>query len=59
MELEKEIKNEELLTKCKWSPFEGMKLKGFVERTFVNGRLVYDDGNFDGSARGREVRFYG
>ena len=53
------VKGDTLQTKCKWSPFEGMKLKGFVERTFVNGRLVYDDGNFDGSARGREVRFYG
>ncbi|MBI2530546.1 MAG: dihydroorotase [Candidatus Diapherotrites archaeon] len=53
------VNGDALQTKCRWSPFEGMKLKGFVEKTFVNGHLAYDNGNFDGSARGREVNFNG
>lgn len=53
------VKGDALHTKCRWSPFEGMKLKGFVEKTFVNGRLAYDNGAFDESAKGREVNFNG
>ncbi len=29
MNAEKKVKNEELFTKCKWSPFNGWKLKGW------------------------------
>lgn len=54
-----EVYGERLQTKCKWSPFEGMKLKGFVEKTFVNGNLAYDNGNFYESIKGKEVNFYG
>ncbi len=38
------VKGEELETKCKWSPFEGWKLKGKVMKTIRNGELVYDEG---------------
>ncbi|MBS3057265.1 MAG: dihydroorotase [Candidatus Diapherotrites archaeon] len=53
------VEGSRLQTKCKWSPFEGMKLKGVVEKTFVNGTLAYDNGAFDEGAKGREVGFYG
>ncbi|MFH1439776.1 MAG: dihydroorotate dehydrogenase electron transfer subunit [Candidatus Woesearchaeota archaeon] len=45
MEKEKIIKNKELLTKCRWSPFEGMKLKGWPVMTIVDGSIVFDDMN--------------
>ncbi|MEM4336056.1 MAG: dihydroorotase family protein [Candidatus Anstonellales archaeon] len=40
------VKGEELNTKCKWSPFEGMKLRGKVKAVIKEGRLIYEDGNF-------------
>ena len=42
LNLEKEVKNNELFTKCKWSPFNGWKLKGWPVATIVNGNLVFD-----------------
>ncbi|MFH1470774.1 MAG: dihydroorotase [Candidatus Micrarchaeota archaeon] len=38
------IKGEKLFTKCKWSPFEGRKLKGKIKRVFLRGNEVYRDG---------------
>lgn len=50
------VRSEDLLTKCKWSPYEGKILKGWPVMTIVNGNVVYDDGNvFD--VKGKEVRF--
>ena len=46
MNLEKEVKREEQHTKCGWSPYEGMILKGWPVMTFVNGNLVYDTKKF-------------
>lgn len=46
-----------LLYKCGWSPFEGHTFKSHVEKTFVNGHLVYDNGNFDESAKGSRLLF--
>lgn len=37
------IKEEELETKCKWSPFNGRTLKGKVMKTIVDGKLVFDE----------------
>ena len=38
------VRNEDLLTKCKWSPYEGKILKGWPVTTIVNGNVVYNDG---------------
>jgi len=32
-----------LFTKCCWSPFDGWKVKGKVERVFIRGRKVFED----------------
>ncbi|MBI2559068.1 amidohydrolase family protein [Candidatus Woesearchaeota archaeon] len=46
------VRNEDLLTKCKWSPFEGKILKGWPVMTIVNGNVVYDNGEvFDIKAK--------
>jgi len=47
IDLKKEIKikNELLFTKCKWSAFNGLKLKGAIIKTIVNGTLKFDEGN--------------
>ncbi|MEW6329602.1 MAG: amidohydrolase family protein, partial [Candidatus Micrarchaeota archaeon] len=39
------IDGEKLFTKCNWSPFEGRKLKGAVERVFLRGEEVFDGEN--------------
>ncbi len=41
---EYEIKNENLKTKCGWSPFAGRKVVGKVKTVFIRGRLVYENG---------------
>ena len=41
---EYEIKNEDLLTKCGWSPFAGQKVSGKVKRVFLHGQLVFENG---------------
>ena len=46
-----------LLYKCGWSPFEGHTFKSSIEKTFVNGHLVYDNGRFDESQFGMRLRF--
>ncbi|MBI2442833.1 MAG: dihydroorotase family protein [Candidatus Levybacteria bacterium] len=38
-----EISNDKLLTKCKWSPFNGWKVKGRVKRVFLRGEKVFED----------------
>lgn len=42
--LTKKIRNENLYTKCAWSPFHGWKLTGWPIMTFVNGILIFKDG---------------
>lgn len=38
------ITNENLQTKCKWSPFNGWKIKGKVKRVFLRGEKVFENG---------------
>ncbi|MBI2653984.1 amidohydrolase family protein [Candidatus Woesearchaeota archaeon] len=37
------VRNDDLLTKCKWSPYDGKILKGWAVMTIVNGNVVYDN----------------
>lgn len=39
-----EIKNENLFTKCKWSPFDGWKVTGMIRRVTLRGEEVFEDG---------------
>ena len=45
MEKITEIKNENIKSKCGWSPFDGEKLKGIPVATIVNGIIKMKDGN--------------
>jgi dihydroorotase len=44
MKQECEVDSSSFLSKAKYSPFDGMRVKGKATKTFVNGRLVMDDG---------------
>ena len=46
-----------ILSKCGWSPFEDYTFNSVIEKTFVNGKLVYDQGKFDESTKGERLRF--
>lgn len=37
------VKGKELKTKCKWSPFEGRKLKGAPVLTIVGGKVIFNN----------------
>lgn len=52
-----EVTNECILSKCKWSPVEGRTFNWKVEKTFVNGHLLYSDNQVDENYRGQELRF--
>jgi len=41
LDLTKEVKNENLKTKCVWSPFAGWNLKGWPVVTMLNGKTFY------------------
>ena len=38
------VEGDELETKCKWSPFEGRKMKGKADSVIYKGNLVLDEG---------------
>ena len=39
------VSKENIQSKCGWSPFEGESFYYFVNQTFVNGNLVYENNN--------------
>ena len=51
------VNKKDIYSKCGWSPFEGETFDVKVEKTFVNGQLVYDNGIFNESVRGRRLTF--
>ncbi|HRX31929.1 MAG TPA: dihydroorotase [Tenuifilaceae bacterium] len=52
-----EVTKESLYYKCGWSPLEGETLHNKVIMTMVNGRIVYNNGVFDESVKGKSLRF--
>jgi dihydroorotase len=57
MALERQVRNEEQLTKCGWSAWHGATLRGWPVRTWVRGNLVYADGRVAETPIGREATF--
>ncbi|MBF2013820.1 MAG: dihydroorotase [Rivularia sp. T60_A2020_040] len=53
----KQVRREELVTKCGWSPFEGWNLTGWPVTTIVGGEVVYHKGELNTSIRGRALTF--
>ncbi len=52
-----QVNKSNILYKCGWSPFEGTTFQSQVLYTFVNGKLVYDNGNFRDGFFGRRLLF--
>jgi dihydroorotase len=51
------VTKENLLYKCGWSPLEGTTFNSKVMQTFVNGKLVYDNGLFQENIFGMPIDF--
>ncbi|WP_258103263.1 dihydroorotase [Marinoscillum sp. MHG1-6] len=52
-----EVKSENILSKCGWSPFTGHHFKSTIEHVFVSGHLAYSQGRFDESTKGQRINF--
>ena len=52
-----EVTKECILSKCGWSPMEGQTFHAKVEKTFVNGQMVYNGSHVNTLSRGQELRF--
>ena len=46
-----------IIYKCQWSPFENQCFQSKIVYTFVNGKLVYNNGIFDESKNGLRLKF--
>ena len=51
------ITNEKVYYKCGWTPYDGMALRTRVTHTFVNGNLVYENGQVNDENRGERLKF--
>jgi len=52
-----EVNKKNILYKCNWSPFEGQVFSHKIEKTFVNGDLVYNNGKFNDNIKGKRLKF--
>ncbi|MDH5527311.1 MAG: dihydroorotase [Nitrospirota bacterium] len=51
------VRVKDVVSKCGWTPYEGMDLYGWPEVTVLGGQVVYERGRFPKVTRGREVMF--
>lgn len=51
------VSKENILTKCGWSPFEGYTFHHAVDTTWVNGEVVWKDGQIRNEVHGKELKY--
>ena len=51
------VSKENILYKCGWSPFEGTTFSSSILTTFVNGTIMYDNGIFNETVKGKRLLF--
>jgi dihydroorotase len=51
------VEKQNIIAKCRWSPFEGHTFKSKVTQTFVSGHLAYSEGKFSESQQGKRLLF--
>lgn len=55
MDMVREVRNEDVVSKCGWTPYAGMNLRGWPVMTFVGGMLVVENREIVSGSKGREV----
>jgi dihydroorotase len=53
----RELRHEDMASRCGWTPFDGMKVTGMPVMTIIRGRAVMRDGEIALPGQGRPVRF--
>jgi len=51
------VSKENVLYKCGWSPLEGFTFPAAIEKTFVNGTMVYGNNEWNESVKGKRLLF--
>lgn len=51
------VSPDKIESKCGWSPMENREFNWKVEKTLINGKIVYDNGYFDESNKGLQLKF--
>lgn len=51
------VTKDNVLSKCRWSPFEGFTFHAKVKKTFVNGNIAYDEGRIVDTVKGMRLTF--
>ena len=51
------VSKENILYKCGWSPLEGFQFPASIQNTFVNGHMVYGNGEVNESQWGERLTF--
>ena len=52
-----QVDRSNILYKCGWSPFEGTTFDSKIVRTFINGHLAYENGNFSAERKAKRLTF--
>lgn len=52
------ISKNNILYKCAWSPLEGQTFPAQIDKTFVNGHIVYENGKVIESVKGQRLTFH-
>ncbi len=56
-EIKTKVTKDSLLSKCGWSPLEGTEFGTSVNRTFVNGKIVFENGKIIDNAASMQLKF--
>jgi len=51
------VTKENVYYKCGWSPFEGHEFSSTITHTFVNGNLMFNNGEFNDEIKGKRLTF--
>ena len=51
------IDNDQMESKCKWSPFHGVEVRGFPVITIINGEIKMKNGKIIGKPGGKPLKF--
>ena len=52
-----QVNNSNILYKCNWSPFEGYEFSSAIDKTFVNGNIVYENNQVIDGTVGMRLSF--
>lgn len=57
LKAERKIENKWIASRCGWTPYDGMKVKGWMKACFVNGQLAMMDDEVIEQPKGRLLHF--